>query len=41
MREAFGRLEARLIDLYGKLGYDYHQDQPAGKPKAGRRGRLA
>jgi DNA-binding GntR family transcriptional regulator len=43
MRAAIGRLEANLIELYGKLGYDYPQDVAHDAPEAavrrGRRGR--
>jgi GntR family transcriptional regulator len=49
LRDALGRLEAQLIDLYGKLGYDYPRDvadtgsgrERASSAKAGRRGRPA
>ena len=32
--EALGTIEANLIDLYGKLGYDYPHDGAAASPAA-------
>jgi DNA-binding FadR family transcriptional regulator len=39
MRAVIGRLEANLIELYGKLGYDYPQggEHDSAKAAAGRR----
>jgi DNA-binding GntR family transcriptional regulator len=34
LREALGTIEANLIDLYGKLGYDYPHDGAAASPAA-------
>jgi DNA-binding GntR family transcriptional regulator len=40
IRAAIGRLEANLIELYGKTGHDYPQDgEHDGTESAGRRGR--
>lgn len=48
LRDTVGRVEAQLIDLYGKLGYDYPRQPDQAAPgkraaagAAGRRGRLA
>jgi DNA-binding GntR family transcriptional regulator len=50
LRDTLGRLETQLIDLYGKLGYDYPRDaadaggkrgRRSGSTAAGTRGRLA
>jgi GntR family transcriptional regulator len=40
LQEAHGQLEAAVIDLYGKMGYDYpHSGAQRGVNTAGRRGR--
>jgi DNA-binding GntR family transcriptional regulator len=47
LRDTVGRVEAQLIDLYGKLGYDYPRQPGESTPAkrasgtAARRGRLA
>jgi GntR family transcriptional regulator len=44
LRDAVGRVEVNLIDLFGKLGFDYPRDESTGDSEgtaAGERGRLA
>lgn len=42
LRAVVGRLEANLMDLYGRSGYEYpHEEAGVGQGESGRRERLA